>query len=347
MNFIDDSIIFPSQEYAFSQQYSSISHNYVSVINSWMKPKSSLSPPDKHVSEAINMLAQSPPEERNASFKYLIDEYIEDMRSHFMEYAAPLLKSALCGIEYSSQSHSPSRTPDATNVSKIEPQELVPRIVSIISTSKSHYLHPLSFLPTLPESLYTCVSDAYTALAAITLSSSQLSKLVKIYLSNTVLANANQETILVLRTLQEVTGIVVNSKGSRLSSSHGTGKLLQNEILRTFTLDVSLVLKQNYGKVWDREIRSEIEEWSEKVLAPTAIALFPEVSHGNLEWSQESNQDEELAIKQYLNRLTSDIMLEIRTQELFDIVVHYPKSLPAVNDMKVCSGLFFAKANSV
>lgn len=49
---------------------------------------------------------------------------------------------------------------------------------------------------------------------------------------------------------------------------------------------------------------------------------------------QDKNGDN-LKINANLKRLTKDILLEIRTHELFDIVVNYPESLPAINDMRV------------
>lgn len=330
MNVLDDSIVFGLLEPSIYEKQASSTDNVVSVLGSWMKPKSVLSSPEGLISQAIQAVAQMSKDDQNTLYLILINQYIEDVRYHFMKHAAPLLKAALNGIEYTQQTSSPGLHPslEAGGIlmegKNLDPHEIIPRLVALITSARSHYLYPLSFLPELPDALYASVNDAYIALTALTLPIARLSKLIKVYLSSVVLANATQDTIHTLQTLQEVTGVVINSNSSSKSRSNfdqDTGKLLQSEILKTFILDVALVLTQKYGKMWDREMATEIEQWSNETLTPTAVVLF-------------ANSDDNTTIEQNLKRLTKDILLEIRTQELFDIVVDYPDSLPAIHDMK-------------
>lgn len=80
-----------------------------------------------------------------------------------------------------------------------------------------------------------------------------------------------------INTLQD---IYRESVGSTVEQ--GTGALLQNELLRSYILDVATILRQEYGGVWDRTVIKDIDEWTENVLAPIAIELFPENSTGGI-----------------------------------------------------------------
>lgn len=331
MNVLDLSIVsFPSP-FEISEPNDPASAA-MAAISSWMEPKSTLTPPDEMAAQAIEALSRSPISERNALLTCLIDQYMEDIRIHFTKTLAPLLQAALSGLEYKQHTSSlhprlPTISEDSSAI-KLKSYEVLPCLISLLKTARFQYLYPLSYFPDFPPTLEVAVDNTFSSFAALALPFPQLLKAVKNYLSSIVLASAKEESMDLINTLQD---IYRESVGSTVEQ--GTGALLQNELLRSYILDVATILRQEYGGVWDRTVIKDIDEWTENVLAPIAIELFPENSTGGI-WGQDKNGDN-LKINANLKRLTKDILLEIRTHELFDIVVNYPESLPAINDMRV------------
>lgn len=286
MNILDDSIV-AFDPPSYTGDFNSSDYD---AIFEWMRPKERLELPSEQVVKAMPALQESM---TPLQVEGLLNRYIEEMRVHFVQYAAPILRLALSSFEDASSHYS-------DKVTQPYSQTPISSIVTVINDSRWHYLFPFTFYA--PYEVYKPrVEEAYTSLVVLTITYKDLCRVLPSYFQTVSLSSPDQSTIDVLKTIQSI-------YGSRV----------EDEVLEGFIRDITEWLVVQYKGIWDREIKSEIENWVTSQLLPASGKLF----------TTPPNHDS-------LKQIVCDILLDIRIDELFDIIVDYPESRPSINDIKV------------
>ncbi|KAG9006075.1 hypothetical protein FRB90_010080 [Tulasnella sp. 427] len=92
-------------------------------------------------------------------------------------------------------------------------------------------------------------------------------------------------------------------------------------------------VKETCGKVWNRQVWNETREWFTRTIQPWVEMAYTRT------WMKTDAADSRAVVEtvsvRYLWQMC-EALAQLRISEIFDIIVDYPDSTPALNDLKEC-----------
>lgn len=176
------------------------------------------------------------------------------------------------------------------------------QLINLIRQLRAHYFHFINYVD-LPKDLLNQFETSYRSLLSSTFTPSKFTTIVKTYVRHLNLCHRDDliyDNIRVLRNARPDT-------------------LVDKLLMEKFLLDFKAAIERNYRMKWNASIFDELEAWvSNTVLQDSlgVVSLDKDVMHS------------------LLNTCAKEAIVHLRTQELFDIVVDFPSSRPALKDLR-------------
>ncbi|ODQ77360.1 hypothetical protein BABINDRAFT_163617 [Babjeviella inositovora NRRL Y-12698] len=121
---------------------------------------------------------------------------------------------------------------------------------------------------------------------------------------------------------------------TRILESIGLGEQIRNTVMRLAVGHVKTHVTETCSGEWDEPQLQELDRWIETELYPR-INVFPSAGSKSVSWEINEAAGEYDFIAA-LKGIARDRLLDLRITESFDIVVDYPDSCPALEEMKLC-----------
>lgn len=281
MNILDDSILGPVLR---PSPQSDSTDAETQIVLEWMHPDTLLAPPSDKVLTAIKALEKAGPE----SVRVLETRYVDLMRTHFMQHAAPLLQQSLGSQSFAD-------------------------LASVIAESRRHYLYPVTFFDSLDVAshgfnLSDRLANHFRALVGLAAPYTAVRPCLEKYLDSPEVSLSTPS--------DQVVGALAAVADAYLPAGR-----VQDAVLAGFLRDVTRVVVERYRGEWTREVRPELEAWAKQTLAAVAgVGMF----------------GADVPSAEDLTRIVDNVFLDVRIDELFDIIVDFPQSRPAIVDIKGC-----------
>lgn len=105
---------------------------------------------------------------------------------------------------------------------------------------------------------------------------------------------------------------------------------LMGTTLKEFTTNY---VKENCARVWDRQVWNEMKDWFTQTIQPWIEVAYTRT------WMKTDAADSRAVVEtvsvRYLWHMC-EALAQLRISEIFDVIVDYPDSTPALNDLKEC-----------
>lgn len=177
----------------------------------------------------------------------------------------------------------------------------VQRITDIIKDSRRHYIYPFKYI-VLNDYYSSQILDAFKSLVILALPLRHIFRLLRVYLKTHSVTQPSDDLI---------------NRLSLLYSMYGSK--IEEVVMEAYLNEIESILVEKYHSVWDHQVKDEIDAWATTTLLQTAKKLFSDIPTPD-----------------NIKLIVRDMLMNIRTEELFDIIVYFPESTPAIYDMKVC-----------
>ncbi|KAK9456962.1 hypothetical protein V1511DRAFT_495780 [Dipodascopsis uninucleata] len=290
-------------------------------VTAWASPKALLHPATDSIIMAIGRLGQFGLLDR------LLDWYMDTVRSHFAVHALPALKG-------------PEILGESPN-SLIEVCATAERILKTLCDAVNHYMHPLSYI--------FSDTDSMTSTLSIMRFKQSLHAMIALSLNEYGFQNIARN--LVRRQLDACVGASddsgedENENGMMDEAEKATDRqrMLRSLRLKIDELEIQEFIERivaevfhefmhsyvrdRYTQNWEREPeeKSALEQLKKNVMCPIYQCISALV-----------RKDENEMIANHLYDLAQEIFIRLRVEEMFDMVIYFPDSLPAINDLRMC-----------
>ncbi|KAK9481286.1 hypothetical protein V1514DRAFT_323455 [Lipomyces japonicus] len=275
-----------------------------STITSWMVPKQFLHAPDGTVLSAIDRLRSSRLLDR------VLDWYIDVVRTHFAVNALPVVNR---------KPHDGSLSNEESVVIELQ------RTLSTLCDALRHYTYPLAFvLPSADaqdERARVRFRLSLHAMCDIALSDSKFQLCARMFIEHQLqgtIANFNHDDLRRRRFIEQVRVIrqMIN-----LLEIQGFMEKIVAEVYYSF---IQLYVLTNYAKQWaEDEPESVVRKLTDLVQGPITEYL-----------SMLVRPEQDLRVR--LLDLATECLVRLRIEEMFDIVIYFPDSMPSLEDLKAC-----------
>lgn len=188
----------------------------------------------------------------------------------------------------------------------------VQRITDILQDSQRHYMYPFKYL-VLNDYYGSQILDSFKSLVVLALPLQHIFRILRGYLKTQSVTLPSDNLINCLKLLYSI-----------------YGSKIEEVVMEAYLNEIERILVKKYHSVWDHQVKDEIDTWATTTLLQTAKKLFSDIPTA-----------------ENLKLIVRDMLMNIRTEELFDIIVYFPDSTPAVYDMKVCIGLVKKYVDSI
>lgn len=183
--------------------------------------------------------------------------------------------------------------------------EQVLQIAAVLKDAWKHYNYPIRLLPFSPGSVET-FERSFNALVRTALPYNQLQKRMKNFFEQNPIHKMDQSSI-GLEIYQLLVGV-------------GLKEDLETIVAEVIAAEIRKYVRESYSEVWHVSVLDPFRVWLTQSLIPALELLL-----GRSEGQEMENR---------LLELGGDAIVDLRIQELFDIVVDYPNSTAALQDLR-------------
>lgn len=195
-----------------------------------------------------------------------------------------------------------------------EDAEEIASVSAILRQAKHHYAYPL-YVVEFPIQFRECFQQLFSALVRLTIPFSVLTTKLNSFFQCHPLRNLDEKGVEVYRSFVE----------------SGLDEEVELILAELVLAEVKDYIRKKFAGQWDRPVFQEYIDWLEEVIIPCVETVL-----GRKE-----------DIRQKLTEIGANTLVDLRIEELFDIVVDFPDSEAALREFKTYLKKPAQRANTV